>query len=182
MLLSGVAIFEASASNIFHIQLHVKAQLVAYMLITPMSGYIVGCYLANKLSSCYNIDATFVIGIITALVGCFSLLIPTMIHVESIPAILIPMIIYMLGVGIVLPTAATGSTNVFGHCAGIVGAILGGGQNLVAGLLICLLYALPQTSQLTLAAFLLAGTLISYLSYLLCNNKINAVKEVLPTN
>ncbi|MNK79038.1 Multidrug resistance protein D [compost metagenome] len=74
--------------------------------------------------------------------------------------------VYFIGSGILYPTATSCAIEPFPGQAGTAGAILGGMQNLGAGVVTLLAASFPMEGQLTLGAIMVVMVLIVALSFL----------------
>lgn len=152
---SGVSVFEATCGILFTHVLHYNLTIAGLLFIIPLPPYMIGCYLAGYLNQFICLSRIMAIAIGIMFVSIILLVLPALLNMINIWLILIPISFFMLGAGIVFPTATTGGTNPLGQYAGTAGAILGGVQNLCAGIMVFLVAFIPQTTQLPLALFLL---------------------------
>ncbi|MCF6765402.1 Bcr/CflA family efflux MFS transporter [Thiotrichales bacterium 19S3-7] len=152
--LGGIAIFEVSSGAIFTSLLGLSPTEASFVFILPLPAYMLGSYLANKLASYMSIFKLLNLGSYILVIS--SLLMILWYHMlgVSLAAVIIPGIIYFLGCGIVFPSATTQALEEFPTLAGTAGSLLGGIQNVGAGILTAVAALIPLKSQLPLAVIL----------------------------
>ncbi len=148
---AGIAIFEASAGILLTRVLHYSPKIVSLLFVVPIPGYMFGSYGASYINRYYSLHTVLRLSLSIITGGVLTLLIPALLHIINIYVILIPVTIYMFGSGLLFPTPMTPALNPLGEIAGTAGAILGGVQNLCAGILTGLFTFIPQTTQRPLA-------------------------------
>ena len=99
------------------------------------------------------------------------LAIPAFALIINLSVVLVPITLFMFGAGLLYPIATTCAINPLGEYAGTAGAVLGGGQNLGAGVFTAFFTLIPQTTQRPLALALLL------ISVLLCISTGYALKK-----
>ena len=92
-------------------------------------------------------------------------------HYVNAAIILIAASFYLGGGGLLFPAATTGAIEPFGHLAGTAGAVLGGVQNIGAGVATMISACIPQFSQLPMGAILLALAILMAVSFFCLINK-----------
>lgn len=151
---AGIAVFEASAGILLTKILKFSPKMVSFLFIVPIPGFLLGSYLASYINQFFSLDTILKIAIGVITTGVLGLGIPAFAHVLNIWVILIPITFYMLGTGLLFPTAMTGALNPLGNIAGTAGALLGGVQNICAASMTALFTQIPQTTQRPLALVL----------------------------
>jgi MFS transporter, DHA1 family, 2-module integral membrane pump EmrD len=165
---AGVAVFEASAGVLFTHVLKFSAEATSVLFILPLPAFIVGCYVSARIAHRISINRMMCLGIVFLSIGSILMCVTAMLGDVSAHAILLSAAVYLFGVGILFPTATAGALEPFGALAGIAGAVLGGMQNIGAGLATLLSSALPQTSQLPLGFILLSLTALVIATFVRC--------------
>lgn len=133
-------------------------------------GYMIGTTAVGRLSRRFGIERLIAIGAGVALAGGLLLvgLSLSMVATAGIIgalAIVLPMLVYMIGTGLVLPSAVAGAVGPFPQAAGAASALLGFTQMAVAavvGMGVARLLdgtALPMTAAIALAA---VGILLAF--------------------
>ena len=155
-----VAVFEASANNLFGHLLHYSPQSVGLLFILPMTPYILGSYMAKKFSNTLSLPQMLTIALLFMILGAVSLTVPAFEQILNLKVIILPIMLTMFGAGILFPTATTGAMDPMGKIAGTAGAMLGGLQNLGAALMTYGFTLISQTTQRPLAIVLILATAI----------------------
>ena len=157
---SGVAIFEAVGGILFGDVLNFNPIMVSLLFIVPLPGFVLGSYVAARLNHTWSLNQLMRLGILFLGIGSASMLFFGFLGYLNIWVILIPTMFYFFGGGILFPTATAGALEPFGCSAGKAGALLGGIQNVGAGLCILVSAAIPQQDQIPLAVILSVLTMI----------------------
>ncbi len=129
-------------------------------------GYIAGTLLAGRLSPRLGIDRLIAAGAGISLAGGAILAGLAIAGITGVAAIVGPMLIYMVGTGLVLPNSIAGAVGPFPRAAGAASALLGFTQMTLAALLgigVAQLHndtAMPMTTAIAGAA---VATLLSFL-------------------
>lgn len=168
---SGIFAFISGSS--FVLQQAVGLGPIAYGLCFAgaVIGYMIGTVTAGRLSRRLGIERLIAMGAVTAVAGGLLLAGLAMADAAEGPlagalAIVGPMLVYMIGVGLVLPNAIAGAVGPFPRAAGAASALLGFTQMTVAavvGILVAALYdgsARPMTGMIAVVAL---GILLSFL-------------------
>ncbi|GAA4651797.1 multidrug efflux MFS transporter EmrD [Kistimonas scapharcae] len=164
---AGIAVFEAASGVLFGNVLGYDATTTSLLFIVPIPGYLLGSWLAGKLADRLSMSQVMLRGILLLLAGAIGLLLPGLFGHISAVALLIPGFLYFMGTGIVFPTATTGAIEPFPTMAGVAGAVLGGLQNLGAGLVTLAASMVPMHNQVPLGIILLVLSLMVTSVYLL---------------
>ncbi|SIN87493.1 multidrug efflux MFS transporter EmrD [Salinivibrio sp. ES.052] len=159
---SGVSLFEAAAGVIMSDALALPPSTISLLFVVPLPAYLVGSGLSSRLAEGMGYYATLALGSLLALVGAGAIMLPGLIGEVSLYALIGGGCVYFSGAGILFPAASTGAISPFPHHAGTAGAILGGTQNLLAGVVTLVASYLGVASQLSLGVIMLIlGTLAS---------------------
>lgn len=163
---SGVSVFEASCGVLFSKLMHFSPAVISVLFILPIPAYLLGAYLSGRLCHRYDLPVIMRVGVMILLASSGVMFILSLFGIVSVYLVLIPVSFYLLGGGIIFPAATSGALEPFPRRAGTAGAMLGGFQNLGAGLFTSLSASLLQTSLLPLASILLLLSLIVLAAYL----------------
>jgi DHA1 family bicyclomycin/chloramphenicol resistance-like MFS transporter len=136
-------------------------------------GYIIGTIVAGRLSRRLGIDRLIAVGAVIGVAGGALLLAlalagPTRSGLAGALLIVGPMLVFMIGVGLVLPNSIAGAIGPFARSAGAASALLGFTQMTAAaaiGIAVAALYdgsSVPMTATIAMVALgvLLAFTLL----------------------
>ena len=146
-----VAVFEASANNLFIRLLHYSPASIGVVFVVPLIPYIFGTIAAKHLQKLLTFKDILIVSLAFIGLGSFGLTVPALEHFTNSYSILLPVMFTLFGTGILFPTAVTGAMNPMGHIAGTAGAVLGGLQNMGAALMTLGFAHLQQTSGRPLA-------------------------------
>ena len=152
----GIAVFEVSSGALFTSVLKFSPAITSLLFIIPLPFYMIGSFWAAKAARHYSLDKLLTIGCITLLLSGAAMVSAYYTLGISLFAIIIPGCIYFFGCGVIFPTSTTKALEEFPNIAGTAGALLGGTQNLGAGILTALAALIPLNSQLPLAVILSA--------------------------
>ena len=160
---AGLAIFEAAAGVLLGGVLQLPATTVSLLFVLPIPGYLVGAGLSSYLTRKWNERKAMYLGILFLASGSAVILIPGVITSTSAVTLVGGATIYFLGAGILFPAATTGALSPFPNHAGTGGAVLGGLQNLGAGMATLIASVIPTPNQTPLGALMLFMTIVALL-------------------
>jgi MFS transporter, DHA1 family, 2-module integral membrane pump EmrD len=133
LALSGGTAYAATAPFLFQTLLHFSPITYAWTAAIPASGFFIGALSVKKLGKQLAPKKIVNIGALFLLVGGVSLLVLNTVFSLSVLTIVVPMLIYMCGSGIIFPSAMTGAILPLGMVAGTAAAFIGSLQNLGRG-------------------------------------------------
>ncbi len=162
---AGLAVFEAAAGVLLGDVLKLSAHTVSVLFVLPLPGYLFGAWLSAKLSFRLTQGKLMRLGIAFLALGSLIILVPGLFGVVSAASLVGGAAVYFIGSGILYPTATSCAIEPFPGQAGTAGAILGGMQNLGAGVVTLLAAGFPMTGQVTLGAIMTLMVLIVALSF-----------------
>ncbi|WKE65406.1 MFS transporter [Gallaecimonas kandeliae] len=151
---SGVVVFEAAAGVLLGERLGLPASLVSWLYIAPLPPYIAGSFLAASLAHRWRHRALLQLGTSLLLLAALAQLLLAWALPMNAWTLLGPVSLYFLAAGLLGPVATSGALSDFRKGAGTAGALLGGLQNLAAGLAAGLSSFIPQHDALPLGALL----------------------------
>lgn len=151
---SGVVVFEAAAGVLLGERLGLPAWLVSWLYIAPLPPYIAGSFLAAALAHRWRHKALMQLGTSLLLIAALAQLLLAWALPMNAWTLLGPVSLYFLAAGLLGPVATSGALADFKKGAGTAGALLGGLQNLVAGLAAGVSSLIPQQDALPLGALL----------------------------
>ncbi len=160
---SGLAVFEAAAGVLLGGVLALPATTVSLLFVTPIPGYLAGAWLSSAVAKKHNERVALQIGLIAIVSGSIIVLIPGVFDTTNALALIGGATVYFLGAGILFPAATTGALDPLPNHAGTGGAILGGMQNLGAGLATLVASLFPATNQLPLGIIMLVMSVLALL-------------------
>ncbi len=166
----GLAVFEVSSGALLTSVIGLSPVITSLLFIIPLPFYIAGSYLPGALADKIHSNILLTIGCLTLMLSGASMIIFYYAIGISILAILLPGALYFFGCGMIMPTASTKAIDIFPNIAGTAGSILGGAQNLGAGILTALASLATLHSQLPLAIILSSLAVLALLTLLFALN------------
>ena len=171
----GIAVFEVSSGALFTSVLQFSPALASLLFIIPLPFYMFGSFLSAYLARLYSLERLLLIGCFILLVSGLTMSLSYYIIGVTSLSILLPGCVYFLGCGIIFPTATTKALEEFPSIAGTAGAVLGGTQNLGAGLLTALSALIPLRNQLPLSIILSTLAMCALVSVLM-SQRVRIIK------
>ncbi|MGR5175101.1 multidrug efflux MFS transporter EmrD [Vibrio parahaemolyticus] len=158
---AGVAVFEAAAGVLFGGVLKLSALTVSILFVMPIPGYLLGAGFSSLIAKRYGHNAAFKFGLLAIFLGAGIVLLPGLSGLTDAWTLTAGSTLYFLGAGVLFPAATTGALTPFPNHAGTGGAVLGGMQNLGAGLSTLGSSVIPATNQLPLGIIMLVMALLA---------------------
>lgn len=175
---SGVAIFEAAAGVLLGGVLKLPATMVSLLFVLPIPGYLVGAALSSFIAAKRNEKSALFFGLVAIMAGSLVVLIPGLFGQTTALTLIGGATIYFLGSGILFPAATTGALTPFPYHAGTGGAVLGGMQNLGAGLATLAASAIPTSNQMPLGALMLLMSVLALVGLIRVYRKQDPSQEL----
>ncbi|NOI75933.1 multidrug efflux MFS transporter EmrD [Vibrio coralliilyticus] len=175
---SGVAIFEAAAGVLLGGVLKLPATTVSMLFVLPIPGYLVGAALSSVIASRRSEKVSMMFGLLAIVLGSLIVLVPGLMGQTSAMTLVGGATIYFLGAGVLFPAATTGALSPFPYHAGTGGAILGGMQNLGAGLATLAASVIPSHDQMPVGALMLLMSLLALLGLIRVYHKRDPSNEM----
>lgn len=172
---SGISVFEAAAGVLLGSTLGLSATTVSMLFVLPLPGFMMGSWLSSVIEQRMSAGKTLLVGSVVLLLGALTVVVPGYFVTATVDTLIGGAFLYFMGAGLLFPAATTGAISPFPHHAGTAGAVMGGVQNMAAGLFTLLAAKMNVSDQFSLGAILLAMTVVSGLGLLLCRrHKITA--------
>jgi MFS transporter, DHA1 family, multidrug resistance protein len=121
----GIFCFISGSSFVFVDIIGLAPQLYGVCFGAIVLGYILGTLVGGRLTRRIGVERLVRTGGLISAVGGLALLLSVWTTGASIPDILLPTVIYMVGTGLVLPNAMAGAIGPFPRIAGTAAALLG---------------------------------------------------------
>ncbi|MCB2102684.1 MAG: Bcr/CflA family multidrug efflux MFS transporter [Rhodobacterales bacterium] len=131
---AGLFSFISGSSFVFIDFLGVPAQWFGFCFGAVVVGYILGAFGAGRWVPRVGIRRMILLGVVLNLGAGAAQLSLALAGVATVAAVLAPMVVYMVGVGLVIPNAMAGAIGPFPHMAGTASALLGFLQMTLASL------------------------------------------------
>ncbi|KPU83371.1 major facilitator transporter [Psychromonas sp. PRT-SC03] len=131
---AGVAVYEAALGVLLGGVLKLDSATISVLFILPLPGYFIGSALSSLLVKKMSVNTVLYVSVFALLLGALCIVIPGTAGQVMVNSLVIGGFIYFLGAGILFPAATSAALMPFPYHAGTAGALLGGTQNLAAGL------------------------------------------------
>lgn len=168
---SGISVFEAAAGVLLGSTLGLSATTVSLLFVLPLPGFMLGSWLSSVIEQRLSASKSLVVGSIVLLMGALTVFVPGYFVKVTVETLIGGAFIYFTGAGILFPAATTGAISPFPRHAGTAGAVMGGVQNMAAGVFTLLAAQMNVDNQFSLGAILLAMAIVSGLGLILCRRK-----------
>jgi DHA1 family bicyclomycin/chloramphenicol resistance-like MFS transporter len=165
LVFAGEITYILMAPFIFQTSLGLNALQFGWLALFMVLSMMMGSYMSTKLSHKLPINTLIWMGLLTALLGALSLLLLGLINIFTVTSVLIPMMISMLGLGIVYPNASALAVIHFTQHAGIAAALYGAVAMAGTGLYSVWVTGFHVHNQIPLALLLLITNLLAFLTY-----------------
>lgn len=147
---AGLAVFEAAAGVLLGSVLKLDPTTVSWLFVVPLPGYLTGSWLSSRLMKRLGNARVLFLGACAVGLGSVTILLPGLAGLVTVSSLIGGAFVYFIGAGVLFPAATTGAIEPFPHHAGTAGAILGGLQNLGAGLATLAASVIRVNDQLSL--------------------------------
>ena len=166
-IFAGLMAYAAGGPFVFITLLGLSPSGYGMLAVFPVAGYLAGSIAAGRLSRRVPVARLTAAGLAISLCGGLGLVVPAAVAEPSVAAVVVPMMLFTAGLGIVLPTGMAGAMAPWPRVAGAASALLGcvqmlvaAGASLAAGLLPAV-SALPMAAVITASAGLAAAAFIA---------------------
>ena len=126
---SGLFSFISGSAFVFIKILGLSADQFGYCFATAVVGYMIGTQVGGRIVGTVGVARIVRIGAIVCALAGSSMLILAMISANNVAAILGPMVLYMIGLGMTFPTALAGLIGPFPKMVGAASSLAGFVQN-----------------------------------------------------
>jgi DHA1 family bicyclomycin/chloramphenicol resistance-like MFS transporter len=161
---SGIFCFISGSSFVFIDILGVAPKHFGWCFAVFVIGYMVGTILSARLTHRIGIDGMVRLGSTLALAATILLVGITLVQ-QSIPGLLVPLALYMVGIGMASPNSQAGAIGPFPQAAGAASSLLGFLQMSVAAGAGAMLGHLAARTALPMTLAILLSVLGLCLSY-----------------
>jgi DHA1 family bicyclomycin/chloramphenicol resistance-like MFS transporter len=125
LVYSGLMVYLASSSFVYIDILGVPAEYFGLVFLSSVVGYMTGSALSARLSRRRDSEQIMRVGIILAMAASCLLLACSYTWPASVLALMLPMTLYSIAMGLVLPHAMAIALRPFAYIAGTASALLG---------------------------------------------------------
>ncbi|MDN5848222.1 MAG: multidrug effflux MFS transporter [Nitrococcus sp.] len=177
---AGLFAFLSGASFVLIGFFGVAEQHFGYYFTLAVGGYVVGTMFAGQLTRRLGINRLLLIGCVIATLGGTLMVVLALAQVYTVLAVMLPMMLYMVGVGIVLPQSLAGAIAPFPQMAGSASALLGVVQMSVAaaaGVAVGHLHSGAPLAMAATIALMGAAGLVSFVALVWTPGRVARVCE-----
>jgi DHA1 family bicyclomycin/chloramphenicol resistance-like MFS transporter len=125
LVYAGLMVYLASSSFIFIDMLGVPQQYYGFIFLGSVFGYMAGSALSARLSQSRDSERIMRLGVIMAMCASSLVVICSNTWPTSVLALMVPMMLYSVAMGLVLPHSMAIALRPFAHIAGTASALLG---------------------------------------------------------
>jgi DHA1 family bicyclomycin/chloramphenicol resistance-like MFS transporter len=163
LIYSGLLVYLASSSFVYIDMLGVPVEYFGLVFLSSVVGYMGGSACSARLSKQYDSERIMLLGVVLGVSASFLLLACSTAWPDSVSALMLPMTLYSLAMGLVLPHAMAIALRPFPHIAGTASSLLGFIQMSLSAVASALIGQFLTTSPQPMVWMLLAISLVSLL-------------------
>lgn len=160
MIYAGLMTYISCASFVYIDMLGVPVQYFGFIFLSSVLGYMLGSALSARLSRSFVPEQTVLLGAVLAATASATMLAGSAIWPINIWMLLLPMIMYSAGMGLLLPNAMAVALRPFPHIAGTASALMGFVQMGLSACATALIGQFLRDTPLPMIHFMLVITLL----------------------
>lgn len=122
---AGLLGYLSSSSFVYIEMLGVPVQYFGLIFLTSVAGYMLGSALSARMSRNHDSERTVLVGAVLAAVATGTMWVGAQLLPESVAVLMLPMVLYATGMGLMLPNAMAVALSAFPHIAGTASALMG---------------------------------------------------------
>ena len=164
---AGLMAFAAGSPFVFIDLLGLGPAQFGMLAILNVAGFLAGSLAAGRLTQRHGIDRMLAAGVSLCLAGGGAMAAIALAGAIGIAQIVVPMMVFTAGMGIVLANGFAGALAPFPRIAGTASAVLGFLQMAVAGTASLVVGAFVPTSQLPMAAVIAVTAAAAFVAFML---------------
>lgn len=134
LIYAGLMAYLSASSFVYIEMLGVPVEYFGAIFLTSVGGYIGGSAVSARMSSRIPSERILLVGIIMAVIASGTMLAGSSVLPNSIIVLVLPMIFYSMGMGLVLPHSMAIALRPFPHIAGTASAWMGFTQMAISAL------------------------------------------------
>ena len=161
LIYSGLLAYLSSSSFIYIEMLGVPVEYFGFIFLTSVVGYMLGSAISARLTRYYPPEQTVMLGATLVILATGAMWLGGSLLPRSITALVLPMVLYATGMGLVLPNAMALALRPFPHIAGTASALMGFIQMSLSAAATALVGAMLRDNAQPLLAFMFIVTLLS---------------------
>lgn len=163
---AGIAVYEAAVGVLLGGVLKLDSATVSWLFVMPLPGYFLGSWLSGYLIKYMPCSRMLFISSIALVLGSVVIIVPGMAGQVTVGTLIGGGFLYFLGAGVLFPAATTAAISPFPNHAGTAGAVLGGAQNLGAGVAAMAASFMAMDNQFNLGAIMAVVSTLTVVSLL----------------
>jgi DHA1 family bicyclomycin/chloramphenicol resistance-like MFS transporter len=154
-----------------------ESQLFGFAFAIVIVGYIAGTLIAGRLTLRLGIDPMVFLGSIVVLIASMMAGLLAWTGTNHIAAVVAPMFLYMVGMGVVMPNCMAGAIGPFPAMAGAASALLGFVQMGLAALVGLLVGQFHDGTQMPMASAIAAMGVCTFAGYFILLRRHSKVAD-----
>jgi len=160
-IFAGEISYAIAAPFLYQDKLGLTPIVNGWLIFMTVSGYLLGAFASARLCSRFSSLQLIIVGVCFSVVGSMAMLVLALLNLFSVVVILIPMIIFMLGAGLIYPNAIAGGMSCYPEKGGMAGSVMGALQIGGAGIIASIMSHMHVNNQLLLGVFLLGLSVLT---------------------
>lgn len=161
LVFSGFTAYLACSGFVFINMLGVPVEYFGLVFLTSVAGYMAGSAISARLALRNAPSVVLYRGALLGVVACLSMLAAHALTTGSVLAIALPMTLYAVALGLVMPHAMAMALEHFGHMAATTSSLFGFVQMGLSAVITAAVGAVLNTSPLPMILAMLASTVVA---------------------
>lgn len=125
LVYAGLLGYLSSSSFVYIDMLGVPVQYFGLIFLTSVAGYMLGSALSARMSRNHDSEKTVLVGAVLATLATATMWGGAKLFPASVAVLMLPMVLYATGMGLMLPNAMAVALSAFPHIAGTASALMG---------------------------------------------------------
>jgi Bcr/CflA subfamily drug resistance transporter len=175
LIFSGEILYVITAPFLLQTKLGVTPIQNGWLILITVGGFIIGTFSSSRICKIFSRTKLLFIGCSFCVVAAIAMFFLSFAMEMSVPTIVVPMMFYMIGTGIVYPSGYSGCMTCFPEKSGFSSSLTFTLQQGAAGVIATIASRFHINSQLSLSSFLLTLSLLGLLTvyFIASNNSQN---------
>jgi DHA1 family bicyclomycin/chloramphenicol resistance-like MFS transporter len=161
LVYAGLMAYLSSSSFIYIEMLGVPVEYFGFIFLSSVVGYMLGSAVSARLTRYYAPEQTILLGATLVAIATGAMWLGAQRFPDSISVLVLPMVFYATGMGLVLPNAMAVALRPFPHIAGTASALMGFIQMSISAAATALVGALLKDTAAPMLAFMFLATLLA---------------------
>ncbi len=160
---AGLMVFTASVPFLFIQTLGIPAQQYGVMMVTTVTGFLAGTVLAGFMAKRVVVQRMALLGAILSMIGALVGVGLALAGIFNPVTVIGPMLIYLAGLGLIMPSGMAGAMESYPQIAGTASALMGCFQMLAATAGSMVAGWISHQNQLPMTILILGCALIGFM-------------------